>query len=300
MNNQINQTEWHETWENDTPYKPEWDREAWIKEQESRKDKALNDVINAISKHGIEKLIEFSYFDIPDVPNRRTYSLLNQAIMFSHGTHDARTYVQWKQNKRQVQKGSKAFQLIRPVFKEIPVYDDDGNPVMIKDENGNLIQKKEDKLVGFAPFNVFAIEDTLGAEYKTFDVKIPHLKDVAKRIGVNIKAGHTTHKNANAWYSITNKEIVIGTKNNQEYLYFHELGHAVDDYLKTLNKDNKDNEIVAEVVACTLARLYGQDMTQHSATYLRYFEKSKEELKEDMIHLFGRIQKVLDFILETK
>jgi hypothetical protein len=65
--------------------------------------------------------------------------------MYLNNTEDARGFRQWQQAGRRVNKGSKAFYILAPMFKKV-------------EENGEEFQQ----LIGFRSVPVFRVEDTEG------------------------------------------------------------------------------------------------------------------------------------------
>jgi len=100
--------------------------------------------------------------------------------MFMNDTEDARGFRQWQKVGRRVKKRAKAFYILTPVRKKVPVkvkreeerVNDNGEIEVVEIEETILV----DKLVGFKPVPVFRYEDTEGEPLpeENFNVKIPY------------------------------------------------------------------------------------------------------------------------------
>jgi antirestriction protein ArdC len=188
--------------------------------------------------------------DAYDIPCAK-WSFMNQFFVHLAGTCDARGYDQWKQIGRQVKKGAHAAHILVPCFGKKE--SDDG--------------EEEKFLKFFKSVPVFRAEDTEGAdlpyqaeldEMSARVVSLP-LIQVAEKIGVSVTYGFSTGAYY-GYYRSSAKKIVLCT--DAEQTFFHELAHAVDDKLGTLEymdtKGRNMAEIVAEFTACFLASQYGK------------------------------------------
>lgn len=215
------------------------------------------------------------------------WSLGNRLMMLVQGTADARGYRQWKEAGRNVRKGSKAIYILGPVL----VKRDKENP------------DSELALIGFRGIPVFRFEDTEGEPLETSDYTpetLPPLQTVAERIGIKVSY---TPALADFMGRYIPKHKAIELCTHDAATWFHELAHAVDDYLGTMKrarrKDEaayKDGEVVAEFCAAALAKLYGIDY-EHNA--LKYIQHYRADAAKAVTRLFARIEAVLSFILET-
>lgn len=216
------------------------------------------------------------------------WSLGNRIAMLAQGTHDARGFQQWKEVARNVKKGSKAIYILGPVL----VKRDKGNP------------ESEPALIGFRGIPVFRFQDTEGQPLESSDYTpeaLPPLQEVAQRIGVRVSYTPVLGDFLGR-YMPRDKSIELCT--HETATWFHELTHAVDDYLGSMKPAKrkveaayKDGEVVAEFTAAALCRLYGIAY-EHNA--LRYIEGYRKEAAKAVNRLFARIEAVLTFILETE
>jgi len=105
---------------------------------------------------------------------------LFQAPDNAHDTEDARGFRQWQKIGRRVKKGAKAFYILAPIRKKVPVKI--RREVERINENGEteIVEVEEtiyvDKLVGFKSIPVFRYEDTEGKPLpeENFNIEIPY------------------------------------------------------------------------------------------------------------------------------
>lgn len=216
------------------------------------------------------------------------WSLGNRLLMLVQGTADARGFRQWKDAARNVRKGSKAIYILGPVL----VKRDKENP------------KSELALIGFRGIPVFRFEDTEGEPLETSDYApeaLPPLQTVAQRIGVQVSYCPAL-ADFMGRYIPKHKAIELCTHDSATW--FHELSHAVDDYLGSMKrakrKDEaayKDGEVVAEFCAAALCKLYGIDYEHNALKYIKHY---RQDAAKAVTRLFARIEAVLSFILESE
>jgi len=174
-------------------------------------------------------------------------------------------YKQWEtEDKLNVLKGSKSFQILAPIFKNLPKKDKNGN--VIRDEKtGEIV--KEKKLVNFRQVNVFDISQTNGLEayieqektqeeivYTTDnpidygEVKALILKDIDESV---IKEGAKVEGGRGAYSPLTG-EILIEDMNG--HTLAHEFGHK-----KMYQKGEvyAEGEIKAELIAFHITKALG-------------------------------------------
>jgi antirestriction protein ArdC len=219
------------------------------------------------------------------------WSLGNNLIMLMNDTADARTFKQWKAVGRYPVKGSKAFQILRPVKKVITETDE---------ETGET--KEKVIVIGFAGVNVFRYEDTDGEEIERPDykpVQLPPLMDVAKALEVSVDYA-PGQGGVLGYYVPGQKHIRMLT--HGERTWFHELAHAADDKVGTLKGTSyKSGEVVAEMAAAVLCELYGfGDEREHlgSRSYIERY--AGENAGKAAMKVLARVEKVLDLILSTE
>ena len=216
------------------------------------------------------------------------WSLGNRLMMLVQGTADARGFRQWKEVERNVRKGSKAIYIL--------------GPVLVKRDKES--QESDLALIGFRGIPVFRFEDTEGETLETSDYApeaLPPLQTVAERIGVQVSYCPAL-ADFMGRYIPNHKQIELCTHDSSTW--FHELSHAVDDYLGSMKrakrKDDaayKDGEVVAEFCAAALSKLYGVPY-EHNA--LKYIQHYRQDAAKAVTRLLARIEAVLAFILESE
>jgi hypothetical protein len=219
------------------------------------------------------------------------WSLGNNLIMLMNGTTDARTFKQWKAVGRYPKKGSKFFQILRPVKIWITEKDE---------ETGE--EKRKQIIIGFSGINVLGYEDTDGEEIERPEyqpVQLPPLYDVAKALEVSVDYA-PGQGGVLGYYAPGQQHIRL--LSTGERTWFHELAHAADDKVGSLKGASyKTGEVVAETVAAVLAELYGfGDEGEHLGSRAYIERYAGENAGKAVIKALSRIEKVLDLILSTE
>jgi antirestriction protein ArdC len=236
-----------------------------------------------------------------DTPSAK-WSLGNRIAIYAQGTHDARGFNQWKEVGRKVRKGAKAIYILGPCFAKT----DKRKKTAAKAStirNETNPKDSELALVGFRGIPVFRFEDTEGEPLETSDYTpetLPPLQEVAQRIGVQVSYSPAL-ANFLGRYIPQRKQIDLCTHDTATW--FHELAHAVDDYLGSMKRASrkseaayKDGEVVAEFTAAALCNLYGIRYEHNALKYISHYRK---DAAKAVNRLFARIEAVLGFILET-
>ena len=214
----------------------------------------------------------------PEIPCSK-WSFGNQLLMQMGGaTDDARGYRQWQSINRHVKKGASARYILAPMT------------VKRKDEDG----EERTIMVGFRSVPVFAIEDTDGEpveEYKP--AALPPLAGLAE-----ISYRNSDHGEGGSFNPRTRK-ITLSTE--EPSVYFHELVHKYDGKTHEL-KGGQDpaQEIVAELGACVLARMYGieKSAANHMAYIAGYAEaKTPAEVGAACLRMAERVMQAIRLIL---
>jgi len=222
-----------------------------------------------------------------DVPCR-SWSWSNQILTALAGTFDARGYRQWKQAKRHVKKGAKAFHILAPCSKKITQRDK---------ETG---QDKENMILfGFKSVPVFRFADTEGealpngdTETRKFIDALP-LREVASAWGLNVEAYNGRANKALGWYR-SGSGIALGVENLSTWT--HELIHAADDRLGKLGGSVRvDREIVAELGGAVLLQCMGEKVESDLGGAWEYIQSWCEHGK---IHPLSACQKLLKRVCE--
>ncbi|MFQ5702043.1 MAG: M48 family peptidase, partial [Acidobacteriota bacterium] len=153
---------------------------------------------------------------------------------------------------RHVKKGAKAIYILGPSLVTATRE--------VENENGKMVEEKVQRLLGFHAIPVFRYEDTEGDELEYQRIPPPPLAEVAEAWGVDVKfiPGGNGYFGA---YSPNSEAIRLATED--EDVFYHELAHAAHGRILKRNGDklkggqHVDQEIIAEISAAILARLYG-------------------------------------------
>jgi hypothetical protein len=157
-----------------------------------------------------------------------------------------------------------------------------------------------DVLVGFMPVPVFRYEDTPGSPSPSTSPRpsSPHggRREVWHEVQYERLApgvyGATDH---------TNKTIVLATEDAD--VFFHELGTRIHRTFepKTGHGQEPEAETIAQLVAATLARLYGRPADSFSWSYIASYAASNnpQQVGRMCMRVLDRTKKVLDLIYPT-
>ena len=213
--------------------------------------------------------------------------------MLLAGTNDARGFRQWQEVGRTVSHGSRAFHILGPVRKRVRR--------KVSDEAEEPGERYADVLVRFMPIPVFRYEDTQGQDLPVYQPKIPPpLMEVAERFGITVQY----ERLASGVYGSTdhaNKTIVLATEDAD--VFFHELGHAIHRSFepKSGHGQEPEAETIAQLVAATLARLYGLSADSFSWSYIASYDQSNnpQQVGRLCMRVLDRTKKVLELIYPT-
>ena len=210
--------------------------------------------------------------------------------MLLAGTSDARGFRQWTEVGRWVGRDMKAIWILGPVRKKVK---------QEATEEGDA-QGKEVKevLIGFKAIPVFRYEDTAGQELPVYQPRNPPpLMDVAGKFGMSVQYarlgpgmyGATDH---------TAKTIVLASEDWD--VFFHELAHAIHRSFepKSGHGQEPEAETIAQLVAATLARLYGRPADGFSWSYISMYAQSSspQMVGRLCMRVLDRTRKVLELI----
>jgi hypothetical protein len=254
-----------------------------------RANSELQKIVQLFSSKQLPDLCAKALISSPGKPSSK-WSFGNQLLMLVAGTNDARGFRQWIEVERSVSRGSKAVYILGPVRKRVRR--------KASDEDEGKDEEFADILVGFMPVPVFRYEDTAGKDLPVYEPKNPPpLVEVAERFGMRVQYerlapgvyGATDH---------TNKTIVLATEDWD--VFFHELGHAIHRTFqpKIGHGQEPEAETIAQLVAATLARLYGSPADSFSWTYIASYAHSNkpQNVGRLCVHVLDRTKKVLDLI----
>ena len=253
-----------------------------------RANSELEKIVSLFSSRQLPDLCVKALVAAPEKPSSR-WSLGNQILMLLAGTADARGYRQWQDVGRHVQKGSKALYILGPVYVRKLVESASGDP---EDD------EEADVLVGFKPIPVFRIEDTEGEELPTYTPKDPPpLLEVAGKFGMRVSYLRLSA----GVYGVTDYERKVISLATEDWpTFFHELAHALHRSFepKTGHGQEPEAETIAQLVAATLARLYGKPDDGFSWMYIasQAQSNSPQQVGRLCLRVLDRVKKVLDLI----
>jgi len=256
---------------------------------------AMNKVLEAIENEKLE-YVALAIFKGNGKPSDK-WSFFNRFLMYAVGTTDARGFKQWQQVGRYVKKGAKAFYILAPIKKKVPVVvkeevkevDEEGNEVIRVVEKVIYVEK----LVGFKPVPVFRYEDTYGKPLKQeeFNVEIPcEFEPLIKELGLNIT---TAPFNGNYYgcYKPYRKEIELASP--ELIVFLHELTHAVDHKLNNLKGTKEEKEVIAEFGAAVIAYMLGYKVDLKQVKY--YLHQFK---RTTIFKVLNRVEKIVSYVLQ--
>ena len=254
-----------------------------------RADAELEKIVRLFSTTQLPDLCAKALIAAPEKPSSK-WSFGNQLLMLLAGTEDARGFKQWNEVGRYVRKGARAFRILGPVFIKKPL--DSYNP-----NNDEEVEV----LVGFKAIPVFRYEDTEGEELPTYKPRDPPpLLDVAERFGLKVNYLRLSA----GVYGLTDYERqVIALATEDWTVFWHELAHAIHRSYepKTGHGQEPEAETIAQLVAATLARLYGRPDDSFSWTYLASQAQSAnpQQVGRLCMRVLDRAKRVLDLIYEA-
>ena len=253
-----------------------------------RANSELEKIVSLFSSTQLPDLCVKALISAPEKPSSK-WSLGNQLLMLLTGTSDARGYKQWNEVGRYVRKGAKAFRILGPVFAKKHIDNTSGDP----DDEEEI-----EVLVGFRAIPVFRVEDTEGdvlATYKPRDP--PPLLEVAERCGMRVNYLRLSA----GIYGMTDYERQVITLATEDWTtFFHELAHSLHRSFepKTGHGQESEAETIAQLVAATLARLYGKPDDGFSWSYIAGQAKSTspQQVGRLCMRVLDRAKRVLDLI----
>ncbi|MDE1863012.1 MAG: M48 family peptidase [Thaumarchaeota archaeon] len=219
----------------------------------------------------------------------RKWSLGNKLVMISHGTSDARGYRQWQESRRQVKKGAHALYILAPMI----------HKKKVKNEKTGEEEDLEYP-AGFVGIPVFRYEDTEGKPIPEYQPRfLPPLLDVAAKWGVKVEYGPTVRGEGGSYNLATN---VIRLCQEDPDTFFHELAHKAHSTFEKLKPvQDPEQETVAQLSACVLAKIYGYDATSFSWNYIASYakEKTPEAVGKLCLRVLSKVERVITLILEA-
>jgi hypothetical protein len=227
-----------------------------------RANAELEKIVGLFSSKELPDLCVKALINAPEKPSSK-WSLGNQLLMLLAGTSDARGFRQWNEVGRWVARDKKAVWILGPVRKKVK---------QEQPEEGKRAEEGfREVLVGFKAIPVFRYEDTCGQDLPVYEPRNPPpLLDVAERFGMKVQYARLTPGMYGAT-DHTNKTIVLASEDWD--VFFHELGHAVHRTFEPNSGHGQEleAETIAQLVAATLARLYGRPADSFSWSYISVY-----------------------------
>ncbi|MDE1853270.1 MAG: M48 family peptidase [Thaumarchaeota archaeon] len=264
-----------------------------IDQKESWREKAnleVDKIVRLFSSTQLPDACAMALINAPEKPSSR-WSMGNQILMVLAGTSDARGYKQWTEVGRHVRAGAKAFRILGPVLVEMPLeaIGSDGE------------EETVEVLVGFRAIPVFRYEDTEGEELPTYKPRDPPpLLHVADKFGMRVNYLRLSA----GVYGMTDYERQVITLATEDWtVFFHELAHALHRSFepKSGHDQEPEAETIAQLVAATLARVYGKSADGFSWTYIasQAGTGSPQQVGRLCMRVLDRAKRVLDLIYEA-
>lgn len=131
----------------------------------------------------------------------------------------------------------------------------------------------------------------------------PPLLEVAERYGMKVQYEKLPAPDMYGATDHTNKTIVLTTKEDWGN-FFHELGHVIHRTFEPKKKSygqEPEAETIAQLMAATLARLYGRPADAFSWTYISSYAQSNNPQNGGRLcmRVLDRTKKVLGLIYVT-
>ncbi len=265
----------------ETPAQAVEQKPAW----RERANVELDKIVQLFSSRQLPDLCAKVLIAAPQKPSS-SWSMGNQLLMLLAGTGDARGYRQWQDVGRHVRQGSKAFYILGPVYIKRHI------------ERPGEEEEAVEVLVGFRAIPVFRYEDTEGKDLPAYVPKNPPpLLGVAERFGMKVNYLRLSA----GIYGLTDYERQIITLATEDWtVFWHELAHALHRTFepKSTHGQEPEAETIAQLVAATLARLYGKPDDGFSWTYIASQAQSStpQQVGRLCLRVLDRAKKVLDLI----
>jgi len=202
-----------------------------------------------------------------------------QMQMLEYTSNDCRTSKAWKALGRTVLNYEEKIWILRPLKRSF----------MVEETNPTTGQKEERRVTyiyGFAETPRYALENTEGKALPEEEaVQPPTLLPVAESWGITV-GFNGTHPGAYASYSPLTDSIAMGT--DDECTFAHELAHAAHKRVleergqKIKPGQHWKQEVVAEMSAVILMRMYGLEDKNREAWSFRYIKRYADEAQEDL------------------
>ena len=248
----------------------------------------LHKLVDLFIKGDVPNAIAKIVLSCPNMPSSK-WTLSNRLLAFVQCLEiDCRGFRQWQSVSRKVKKGARAVHILAPILIK-----------RIDEESG----EEKQTIIGFRRLPVFPLSSTTGKAIPELTPKTaPSLLNVAEKLNLKIEYQSFAGPFYGA-YSPDNNKIILCT--HDEQTFFHELAHAahhklIGNELKT-GQDAKQ-EIIAEMTACVLARMYGRKSSNDGSTYAyikRYAAELNKSVEDAIIPLLSEIESVLSLVVSA-
>ncbi len=243
----------------------------------------LQDIAKRFSEKEFAGTCAKIFINATDIPSA-SWSLGNQLLMLFSGTTDARGYNQWRKVYRNVKKGSKAIYILVPMQKKI---------IDKETEDSKMVT------IGFRGIPVFAYEDTDGMPLKEYIPKtLPPLFGLAEKNGIDV-IWKNSHHGEYGSINPKSKDMTLSTESPDTFL--HEMVHWYDNKNQKLKLgQDPEQETVAQLGACVLAKMYGYDAEIYTWNYIASYVESDapQDVGQMCFRVLSRVQKAINAILE--
>ena len=246
----------------------------------------MQEVIERFQAGDISPLVAVSRVLLPDDAPARKWSGNNRMLAYAQTGHlDCRGYRQWAEVGR-FPKGQTGAYILYPRM------------VPGKDKNG------EDKkvLAGFGCGVVFPYSATKPKNDGAFRYEPkepPPLASVAKKLGIKVTY-LPGEQQPTALGSVDPEGKGIALSTHSSKTFFHELAHAADARLrgKLEPGQHEDQEIRAELTACILSQMYGEDYRGNTWAYISHY--APNDPLSAIMQAANDVEDILEFILEAE
>lgn len=262
-----------------------------------KSESVANRIIQQFQSGNIPKALAPVFIRRKDNIPCRAWSWSNQLLTALAGYDDARSYRDWQSAGRQVRKGEKAFHILEPCKKKVRRADT---------ETGE--EREAFVVFGFRAGARFGLEQTEGETLPGRDHAADRFLDalpfvqVARHWQLSVRSYSGRAGSALGKYR-RGQSIAIGVENLSTWA--HELIHAADDRLGTLNERGQHwrSETVAELGGAVLLCCIGQEHDADLGGCWRYIQSyadanGKQPTDAAMIVL-NRTCKAVALVLEA-
>ena len=215
--------------------------------------------------------------------------------------------VNWDVFPKHVMRYNKITYTMRDIIEIKKQYNCDENTIICFPRHHKFTNSKDEEETGvyYNAYPMYNLEERWNDVREYVPKELPPLYELVKFNNINLVYGPEKASRSGNYSTIANKQGVqdlIRLGSDDSILYFHELAHCYDNKLHTirLNGSHLTEEIIADVVQCTLSMIYGKDTIQLSMSHLAKYKRVKDPAKinKDCKRLLKRITNVLHSIVD--